>query len=265
VRWMGKRQRHSCAGVALRRAELGLCEEQALGKVGAPEVGAAKIGSRKVSVPEVSADEVGPSKVGACKVGGVQVGADEVGSPAVQLVARNLGTHKFARAEQQSADLSSVTFDIGVQENVSWAVRHGSRRAEREPQFTVDGMGRLHRQRCGQIPQQFVKLPHDREDLAHLLCGSRGLAPIPTAERDLGNLLARAEAVIHGAAWKAVPPEIFVNAASKVWLQIGTGMPGGLVNREIGRDGERRCDTAQPKTAFAVSPESAVPAVQGTF
>ena len=80
---------------------------------------------------------------------------------------------------------------------------------------------------------------------------------------DLGNLLARAEAVIHGAAAESVPSEIFVNTAPEAWLQMETGMPRRLVDREIGRSREPRCHTAQPETASAVSPERAVSAVAG--
>jgi hypothetical protein len=63
----------------------------------------------------------------------------------------------------------------------------------------------------------------------------RRLTPFPPAERNLGNLLARAETVIHGATWKTLSPQILVNAASEVCLQMGTGMPWGLVDREIRR------------------------------
>src|SRR5437773_2749369 len=72
-----------------------------------------------------------------------------------------------------------------------------------------------------------MKLPHDREHLIHLCCGPRVPAPVPPAEGDLGNLLARAEAVIHGTAAEALPPEIGVNAAPEVRLQMGT-RPAGL-------------------------------------
>jgi len=108
-----------------------------------------------------------------------------------------------------------------------------------------------------------MQLPHDREHLIHLGCGPRVTAPVPPAEGDLGNLLARAEAVIHGAAAEALPPEIVVDAAPEVGPQMGTGTPGGLVDREVGRRRERRCDAAQPETAPAVSPEHAVRAFGG--
>ena len=80
-----------------------------------------------------------------------------------------------------------------------------------------------------------MQLPHDREHLEHLLRGLRRLAPVPPAERDLGNLLARTETVIHGAPRETLPPELPVNATPEIWLQMGTGLPRGLVEREIGR------------------------------
>src|SRR5262249_15820660 len=115
-------------------------------------------------------------------------------------------------------------------------------------------------QRRGQVPQQLMKLPHDREHLVHLRCGLWVLSPVPPAERDLGNLLAGAEAVIRGAAGKALPPEAFVNAAPEAGLPMRAGMPGGLIDREIGRRGERRRDAAQSETAPAVSTQDEVPA-----
>jgi hypothetical protein len=91
----------------------------------------------------------------------------------------------------------------------------------------------------------------------------RVAAPVPPAEGDLGDLLARAEAVIYGTAAEALPPEIGVNAAPEVRLQMGTGTPGRLVDREVGRRRERRCDTAQPETAPAISTEHVVRTLGG--
>jgi len=45
---------------------------------------------------------------------------------------------------------------------------------------------------------------------------------------------------------------------------MGTGLPGGLVDREIGRHGECRCHAAQPETLPAVSPQGVLPGAQGT-
>ena len=106
---------------------------------------------------------------------------------------------------------------------------------EREAELPVERAGRLQRQRFGQIPEQLMELPHDREHLEHLLCGSRGPPPVLSAEGDLGNLLPRAEAVVNGATRKAQLPEACVDASAEVRLQIGTGVPGVFVNREVCR------------------------------
>jgi hypothetical protein len=57
--------------------------------------------------------------------------------------------------------------------------------------------------------------------------------------------------------------KIFMDAAPEVCAQMGTGMTGGLVDREIGRDGERRRYAAQPETAPAVCLQEAEPAAMG--
>jgi hypothetical protein len=76
-------------------------------------------------------------------------------------------------------------------------------------------------------------------------------------------VLAGAEAVVYSATWETALSKIFMDAAPEVCSQMGTGMPGRLVDREIGRDGERRRYAAQPETAPAVGPQEAVPAAKG--
>jgi hypothetical protein len=61
-----------------------------------------------------------------------------------------------------------------------------------------------------------MKLPHDRENREHLCGRLRVLAPVPPSEGDLGNLLAGAEAVIHGATAETVLPQIVMDAAPEV-------------------------------------------------
>ena len=99
----------------------------------------------------------------------------------------------------------------------------------------MDGSGGLQGQRRGYMPLQLMKLPHDREHLIHPRRSLRVLAPVPPSEGDLGNLLARPEAVIRGATAKALLPEIFVNAAPKVLVEMRAGTPRRLVDGEIGR------------------------------
>jgi hypothetical protein len=105
-----------------------------------------------------------------------------------------------------------------------------------------------------------MQLPHDREHRKHLRCRLPVLAPVPPREGDLANLLAGAEAIIRGAPRETVLPEIVMDTAPEACSQMGTGMSGRLVDREIGRRRERRCYAAQPETAPAVSTQDAVPA-----
>src|SRR6266540_3718986 len=90
-----------------------------------------------------------------------------------------------------------------------------------------------------------MELPHDREHPEHLLRGSRRAPPVLSAEGDLGDLLPRAEAIVDGATRKALLPEALMNPAAEVRLQIGTGLPGLLLDREVCRGREGRRDTAQ--------------------
>jgi len=264
MRWAGQRRWQLCAGIAVRRVKLGLGEEQAPGEVGAvkasgPEIGPGEVGQAEVGAAEVGADEAGPSQAGPGEVGMCQPGAGEVGPPVVRLATWNLGPHHVACLQQHRIDPFPVRLDIQLQESVGGAARHGFGRRQRAAQLTVDGAGRCQGQRCSQVPQQLMKLPHDREHGKHLRGRLRVLVPVPPSEGDLGNLLAGAEAVIYGAAREPVPSEVVMDAAPEVCSQMGTGMPGRLVDREIGRRGERRCNAAQPETPAAVSPQDAVP------
>jgi hypothetical protein len=56
-----------------------------------------------------------------------------------------------------------------------------------------------------------------------------------SAEGDLGDLLARAETVVNGATSKALLPEVGMNVAAKVWLQMRTGLLGVFIDREVCR------------------------------
>jgi hypothetical protein len=99
----------------------------------------------------------------------------------------------------------------------------------------VEEAGRSQCQCVGQIPEKLVELPHDRKNFEHLVGGERRLPPIPSAEGDLGDLLPRAKAIIRGATSKTPRPEALVDTATEIRLQIRTGPPRGLVDREIHR------------------------------
>jgi hypothetical protein len=215
-----------------------LGEEDAFGEVGPAEVSSSavspdEIGQPQVGAAEVGADEVRPSEVDASQVGALEVGSDEVGTSAIRLPAADSGSYEFARAGQQDIDVSPVCCHVQPQENFGAAVSEAFGLVEREAELMVDRAGSWQRQRFGQIPEQLMELAHDREDGEHLLRGSRDPPPVLSAEGDSGDFLARAEAVVHGATRKALSPELSVNAASEVRLQIGTGMSGVLVDCEI--------------------------------
>src|SRR2546430_17693040 len=96
---------------------------------------------------------------------------------------------------------------------------------QRTAERTAERGVRLQRQRFGQIPEQLMEGAHDREHRKHLLCGWRGLPPVLSTERDLGDFLPGAEAVVHRAPPKALLPQACMNAAAKVRAQIGTRLP----------------------------------------
>lgn len=123
---------------------------------------------------------------------------------------------------------------------------------ERDSELTVQRAGLFQRQRSGQVPEQLMKLPHDHEHLEHPFRGFRDPPPVSSAESDLGDLLPRAEAVVHRAAREASLPESRVHAAAEVRPQIGTSLSGVFVDREIRRYRERWRDTAEPEAPLAV-------------
>lgn len=97
---------------------------------------------------------------------------------------------------------------------------------KREAELAVDRGGRWHCQRFGQVPKQLTKLSHIREHFEHLTRDLRLRPPIRSTESDLRGLLPGTEAVEDGAAREAPFPEVVVDAAAEVGLQIRTGLPG---------------------------------------
>src|SRR5947209_7684848 len=98
-----------------------------------------------------------------------------------------------------------------------------------------------------------MEVPHDWKHLEHLLCRLRVLPPVSSCEGALRNLLPCTETVIDGATPKTQRSEACVNAAAKVWLQIGTRLASVFRDREVCRDRERRRNTAQGEASLAVS------------
>lgn len=240
MRWTSERRWQLCGGVALRCVELGLDEKEAAGEVSGaevsvPQIGSSQIGHAQVGSPETSADEVRPSHVGALEIGTVQAGANEVGSRMVLFLPRDACSHEFTGAQQQGIHIAPVRSHVQFKESVSPAVHHAFGRLDCELHLTVERARGPGAQRLAQIPEHFVELPHDREYVEHLPCGVRGLPPIAPTEGGLGHALPGAEALVYGAATETVPPEVFVDDAAEVRLQIRAGLSCGLVNREIGR------------------------------
>src|SRR6266542_3353692 len=217
---------------------------------------------RRLGALQVGTDEQRATEVGAAQVGSPEVLSDEVGAPAVDRLGPEAGPHQLARAEQQRIDGSPVCRHVQLQERVRRQLGEAFGLLQGAAELAVERAGRLQAQRLGQVPEQLVELPHDRERLEHPRRGVRGTPPVLPAEGDLGDLLAGAEAVVGGAAWEAPLPETLMDAAAEVGLQIRAGLPGGLVDGEIRRGGEGRRDTAQPEAAFAVGSQVAAAPVR---
>lgn len=103
-----------------------------------------------------------------------------------------------------------------------------------------------------------MELAHDGECVEHPAGHVGGLSPVSPAEGALRHPLARAKAVIYRTATKAALPEVRMDAAPEGRLQIGTGLPSRLGDREVGGSRERRRRTAERKATLAVGAESVV-------
>ena len=157
MRWASERRWQLRFGIALRRIQLGLDEKDTLGEIGPSEVGISeigpgKIGHSQVGSSEVSSNEVCPSQVGPSQVGAFEFGPDEVGTSVVLLVP-DWSSHEFARAQQQSIDVSSVCCHVQFHESIGAVVSEAFGLLEREAEFTMERTGRLQRQCFGQIPE----------------------------------------------------------------------------------------------------------------
>ena len=222
VYWARKRRRQPRFAIALRCIQLGLNEEDTCGEVGpsqigVSEVGPGEVGHAQIGSPQVGSNEVGPSQVGSSQVRAFEPGSDEVGSPVVLLMLE-VCAHEFACAEQQGIDLLPVPGHVQFQEGGGAAVGEAFGLVQGEVELVAERTGGLQHHGFGQVPEQLMEVAHDLEDGEHLLCGSWVLPPVLPAEGDLGDLLTRAEAVVYGAAAKALLPEVCVDAAAEVGL-----------------------------------------------
>jgi hypothetical protein len=75
-----------------------------------------------------------------------------------------------------------------------------------------------------------MEIPHNREHRKDLRCRSRCSSPVLSTEGELGDFLARAEAIVNGTAAKAL-----LNVTAKVRLQMKAGLFGVFIDREVCR------------------------------
>jgi hypothetical protein len=119
-------------------------------------------------------------------------------------------------------------------------------------QCVVHRRGRRQGLRLGQVPEQLVQRPHDREGGEHLAREGRRLPPVLPAERALDDVLPGPEAVVAGAAGKPARPKLIVNGTAEARVQVRARLAGSLVDGEVGGRGEPRRDAAQRCTPGAV-------------
>ena len=102
-----------------------------------------------------------------------------------KMLVPDFGSHELTGAQQQGVDVSSMCCHVQLQERIGAAVTGAFGLPQGEAELIVERAGLLQRQRFGQIPAQLMEVPHDREHLEHLLCGSRSPPPVLSAESDL--------------------------------------------------------------------------------
>src|SRR5262245_14410201 len=109
----------------------------------------------------------------------------------------------------------------------------------------MKGCGRGERQGLPYVPEQFVERTHDAEGGEHRGCGSGCVAPGATAEGDLHDVLAGAEAVVDRATREPLGPQPVVDVAAEVAGEVGAGAAGRLVDGEVGGAGKCRYHAAE--------------------
>lgn len=93
---------------------------------------------------------------------------------------------------------------------------------------------------------------HAHEYIEHDPGDFRFIAPGHTLESRLGHLLPRPVALIGGTALKTPGLEAGMNGAVEVLRHVGTFHLSVLVESEVLRCRERRCDTTQRAATFAI-------------
>jgi hypothetical protein len=249
-------RRHAGGGVTAGGVELGLGEEQGTAQIRPAQVGAAQVGPGEVGAPQIRPGQVGSDEGGAAQAGPAQVPAAQVpadeGGPAQVSFRWNLTPGQFARAAKQRGGIGADRIQIQGGEFTGTVMGAAGDLGGRGGQRLVHRRGRRQRLRLGQVPEQLVQRPHDREGGEHPGREGRRPPPVPSAERALDDVLPGPEAVVAGAAGEAARPELIVNGAAEAGVQVRTGVAGGLVDGEVGGRGEPRRDAAQRRTPGAV-------------
>ena len=237
--WVRKRQRLRSAprtSAARRSAP----SRSAVPQVGAAQVGADQVGAAQARAPQVA------------RAGGRGPSGRRPGGPAPPGAA-----HELADPRQQVADLAAVGADVEGREllrrcrrssrSVPLAAPPRSRRAAARPPAAPAASVRYQSISCS------CRMTGRTANCAAASSGR--LPPGPPAEGDLGDLLAGAEAVEDRAAGEPAVAQLAWMPQRKSSRRFGHGRPGGLVDREVGRRGERRRDAAEAGAARAVGPQ----------
>jgi hypothetical protein len=218
-----------------------LDKKEGISQVGASQISISKVSTEKVGAAEVSALKVGrnearTSHVGPSEVGSLQIRLRKVGTFEILLPMSDFGPHNFARLLQQSIDVSLVCRQVQMEQVIRVELSETVGLLQGKAELALERVSRRQRQRFGQIPEQLMQTLHNPEDVEHLPCCLRvSFPPVPSTKSHLGDLLPGTEAVVHGAASKALPSKVRMYTAAEVRShQIGAGLPRALIDREVG-------------------------------
>ncbi len=222
-------------------------------QVGPVQPGADQVGAPAVLGPAATAPARSPATALA-RTPAVPAGLRAAPGP-VTGPAHGLGADELAGAQQHLVDGRPVRRDVHLHDGVRALPGQALGLVQRAPDVGVHRAGGRQRQRLRQVPEQLVQLPDHREHREHLPRAAGGAPPVLPAEGDLRDLLARPEAVVDGAALEALLPELGVDAAAEVRLEVPARLPGVLVDREVRRGGEGQGHAAEPEAVRAVGPQ----------
>ena len=203
------------------------------GEVAAPQVGAEQQGTA----------QAGPTQVGRAQVGAGQVGAAEVRPPSPR--ARSLARKRrpLTRPLRADVDVDSAAAGAWVSQSTCSSAACSSSCSGVAAQPAPGPRAGARAARAG---------ADDGKRREHQLGGVRGGAPVDAGERVLGDLLARAEAVVGGAAGEPALAQLRVDRAAERLVEVRTRHARSLVEGEVRRAGERRSNAAEGEATTAV-------------